>query len=900
MKNKLLITITTVLCLIGCQAQAQIFSVNRLPTQSQLPVANISTVYQDSEGFMWYGTIGGGLCRDNGYQINVFRPDILLGEPEAKNVLCIAEDCHGNIWFGTDVGLFRLDRQTLCLSMPYNLRGRTFVLEKDRKGQLWAGIENAIYKLSPDGEKILSAFHDIPSWRVNQFFEDSSHRFYVLLSGAMLKRDKNGILRQVKLKEPIDPVNMTEDAAGRHWIATWGDGIVYMDATHDTFIQQPVTKTTHDKAHCLSMLIDSRQGLMWVTTLDNVYVYRIDGCRLIPYETKTFLSPEQKILDLLYEDHDGNIWVPGFIPNTFIITPNSEAMRRYPLEPMRKQTGYPLIPDRFVVLGNDIWIHQGRCGLMHYSISTDALTMTGGTTYSTCIEQDRMGQGLWAARRNVFVHLIYNNRLIEDSLATLPDDIKRIYDCGKGFVYIGTPKAIYEYSLTGRRLKKLCQCDAPIVDMVMRGNILYFIVKDKGLFKQTFRNRSTPSVILPSSFLSALSVNTDGSLWIVSEDGKVYSATDDKLKENSQLSNVGNESFIDVACDTRGHVWTLCNQYAIEFNPRTHAFRTLRNHDPEVNVAYFFHLEEVKGDSMGIGGTGAFFVVPSSLTLDRPSASERRPIVTAVILGDSVKIVDGRTKQIDISSDQGTFSLQLSTLDIMNAKKISFAYRIEGWNTDWIYLPQGVNTLYISNLPKGYYHLHIRATDGSGCWQQIEGDIILHHLPLWWQTWWVRLLFLLTAAGILYSLWLLGRRIQELHHLQRQRKELALREIAAPSHQELLAEKDKEFLHQVKDLVEQNISDAQYNVEHLASDMCMSHSTLYRRLQPLTGQSPVEFIRDIRLKQAAQILLSHPDLPVSNVAGRVGFAVSGYFTKCFKEQFGVLPTQYANTTNEAK
>lgn len=55
--------------------------VHRLNTQSQLPVANIHTVYQSADGYMWYGTRGGGLCRDNGYQVNVFRPSIISGLP---------------------------------------------------------------------------------------------------------------------------------------------------------------------------------------------------------------------------------------------------------------------------------------------------------------------------------------------------------------------------------------------------------------------------------------------------------------------------------------------------------------------------------------------------------------------------------------------------------------------------------------------------------------------------------------------------------------------------------------------------------------------------------------------------------------------------------------------------
>ena len=152
------------------------------------------------------------------------------------------------------------------------------------------------------------------------------------------------------------------------------------------------------------------------------------------------------------------------------------------------------------------------------------------------------------------------------------------------------------------------------------------------------------------------------------------------------------------------------------------------------------------------------------------------------------------------------------------------------------------------------------------------------------------LLLTATAAVPLYCLWLVSTRVHKLRQIQRQRQDLALREIAVPSQQELIAEKDKEFLALAKNHVEQHITDPQYNVEGLASDLCMSRSNLLRRIQSLTGLSPVEFIRDIRLKHAAK-------LAMSEVAQRVGFATPSYFAKCFKKRFGILPTQYANRRN---
>lgn len=71
----------------------------------------------------------------------------------------------------------------------------------------------------------------------------------------------------------------------------------------------------------------------------------------------------------------------------------------------------------------------------------------------------------------------------------------------------------------------------------------------------------------------------------------------------------------------------------------------------------------------------------------------------------------------------------------------------------------------------------------------------------------------------------------------------------------------------------------------------MSRMNLYRKLQIITGQKPTEFIRSIRLKKAAG-LLTHTELTVIEISEKVGFSTPSYFSKCFKEMFGVLPTQY--------
>ena len=103
---------------------------------------------------------------------------------------------------------------------------------------------------------------------------------------------------------------------------------------------------------------------------------------------------------------------------------------------------------------------------------------------------------------------------------------------------------------------------------------------------------------------------------------------------------------------------------------------------------------------------------------------------------------------------------------------------------------------------------------------------------------------------------------------------------------------DEKFLSQALQIVEKNMDKPEFSVEDLSREMHMSRVTLYRKVLSLTGKSPMEFIRLIRLKRAAQ-LLEKSGLSVAEIAWEVGFNNPKVFAKFFKEEFKVLPSQYA-------
>lgn len=106
-----------------------------------------------------------------------------------------------------------------------------------------------------------------------------------------------------------------------------------------------------------------------------------------------------------------------------------------------------------------------------------------------------------------------------------------------------------------------------------------------------------------------------------------------------------------------------------------------------------------------------------------------------------------------------------------------------------------------------------------------------------------------------------------------------------------VASADEVFLQKVKTTILNNLANERLSVEGIAHELGLSRSQLFRKVTALTGSSMNELIRSFRLQRAAQ-LLEQKWGPVSQVAYEVGFSNLSYFTKCFKEQYGVLPSEY--------
>ena len=104
---------------------------------------------------------------------------------------------------------------------------------------------------------------------------------------------------------------------------------------------------------------------------------------------------------------------------------------------------------------------------------------------------------------------------------------------------------------------------------------------------------------------------------------------------------------------------------------------------------------------------------------------------------------------------------------------------------------------------------------------------------------------------------------------------------------------DEKMIGKAVEYVSRNMDSPELSVEELASHMGMSRVRLYKKMKLITGKTPIEFIRVIRLKRAAQ-LLRESQLNISEIAYQTGFNNPKVFSRYFKEEFGILPSVYQN------
>ena len=307
-----------------------------------------------------------------------------------------------------------------------------------------------------------------------------------------------------------------------------------------------------------------------------------------------------------------------------------------------------------------------------------------------------------------------------------------------------------------------------------------------------------------------------------------------------------------------------------------------------------------------IGGVNGLSILPARELHKR--ILNITPIYTALyVKGYLSEAGDGildeavsHTHRIDLPYDSRSFSLEFASPNYANKGITHYRYRLIQGTSDasWIFLPSR-HAGYVSFqfLPSGHYRLEVQSSLLNSEWSSSNVMDIVVHSPWYWN-FWSKSCYLLIICLVGYYEYTMRRQRSALEvalRLQDERNKYASVEQNIPKqtfnpHDLNLPTVDEELMIRVMDKLESHISDEGYGVEQLSSDVGMARVTLYRKMKMITGQTPVTFIRTIRLKKAAQYLQAGKN--VNETAYLVGFSDVAYFRKCFKSMYGTLPKSY--------
>ena len=278
----------------------------------------------------------------------------------------------------------------------------------------------------------------------------------------------------------------------------------------------------------------------------------------------------------------------------------------------------------------------------------------------------------------------------------------------------------------------------------------------------------------------------NGYIWATTRHGDLlcHHPATGKTMIDDKGSNASGDNIKHIAIDAKGHLWLLSDQMVKEYNPQSGAYRIFRSSDKAIQMDCFHHVK-AEGDHVTIDGAGGILYIHPSANIDQLS-SGASPIVTSVTIDGIRRIVGMNSKQLDIRHDAVNIEIQFSTLNYLHADKVSYAYRLSSVDTQWHYLPQGINKATFVLLPKGNYTLELMATDEYGCWGQSIHALQLQRLPAWYETWWAYLLYLLAAALLMGSIarhYLRRQKEKQQHQMDVQLTEMKLRFFTNISHE---------------------------------------------------------------------------------------------------------------------
>lgn len=289
--------------LVMTEMSAQELQYLKMPNQELLSSDRVLFLMEDSMGCLWYATEGGGVCRDDGRQIDVFRSDAdhpdLLG---SNNVCCLAE-AGRHIIIGTFHGAYMLDKSDFFLRRLQEVDDkRVDDIITLRCGDVLLTANKKVYRY--DQSLKLQAIYSVPGNYVARLFEDAEGRIWATQwQGGLLRLEKDSLV-EAPWDLDVQATDLADGAEGTLWVGTMGRGVVRYHPADGSIDLQPLT----NQGTVTDVILSAAENRLWVSTLNGLQACEV-GAELKPCSLDSILPAGTNLSGRLSLDRQGRLLV---------------------------------------------------------------------------------------------------------------------------------------------------------------------------------------------------------------------------------------------------------------------------------------------------------------------------------------------------------------------------------------------------------------------------------------------------------------------------------------------------------------------------------------------------------------------------------------------------------------
>jgi len=744
---------------------------NKLGDKKSIAGNSITVLYEDKAGNLWIGTKE-GLSRYNrinntfiNYHADPGNPNTLTNS--SINTICEGEN--GNMWIGTFINLNLLNPKTnkitqfIADSKPGSLSNtRVTDILRDSLGRLWVGTNNGLNLFNAKTEKFKTYYHnDLDKNTISSSYvkvmADAWHGNLLIGTndaGLDMFNTRTGVFsHHLARKGDTSSIShnnvhtIAETSAGNFWIGT-EEGLDFYNTLDDkftTYKNSPADNTSLSGSSVRAVLVDDL-GTLWAAASSagiSKYDKSLSLFKVYRYLYGDIRGLSGREVTSFADANNGNIWVgtDGGGLNLFDTKDNTFSYYRYRENVKNGISANNVLTILKSKTGNRLWIGSYTGGLDLFEVNKKRFTNFTKGNRPDQLSDERVfalmedsKNNLWIGTNGGGVNILdptfkkvtrlkseYNND------KTISNDVIRcFYEDRNGDVWIGTYNAgvsIYHAAThTISRLNKL--------NSNLSNNIVFTITGDKS-----------------------------GNIWVATGGGLNKFLPDKKqFKVYTTANGLANNNIYSMVSDNEGYLWLSTNMGISRFDIQKNIFKnfTLKNglqdHEFKLNAGFKSRTGEIY-----FGGVNGFNRFNPESIVENENIPKviitgfelfNKPVIAGAVNSPLTKSIND-TRVITLNHQQSIFTFEFSALNYTLPEDNSYAYMLEGFETDWNYVGNQHRATY-TNLNAGTYTFRVKAANNDGVWNETGTAVQIIILPPFWLTWWFKTLVGLFIIFILY------------------------------------------------------------------------------------------------------------------------------------------------------